>query len=193
PQPRELTLVCALPLYHIYALTVNALMGMQLGAANLLIVNPRDIPALVKELGKHRFNIIVGLNTLFNAMLNNPAFRKLDFSHLHLTLGGGMAVQRAVAQRWKEVTGGTIHEGYGLSETSPVIAANRFCDEEFTGTIGVPLPSTDVIICDEGGAHLPPGTIGELCVRGPQVMAGYWRQPEETAQSFTPDGYLKTG
>lgn len=192
-RPRELTMVCALPLYHIYALTVNALMGMQLGAANLLIVNPRDIPGLVKELKEHRFNIIVGLNTLFNAMLNNSEFRKLDFTHLHLTLGGGMAVQRIVADRWREATGGTIHEGYGLSETSPVIAANRFCDEEFSGTIGIPIPSTDVIICDENGKSLGIGAVGELCVRGPQVMQGYWQQPEETANSFTPDGYLKTG
>lgn len=193
PRPPELTLVCALPLYHIYALTVNALMGMQLGAANLLIVNPRDIAELVKELGRYRFNIIVGLNTLFNAMLHNPAFKTLDFSYLQLTIGGGMAVQRAVAERWKKVTGSTIQEGYGLSETSPVIAANRFCDTEFTGTIGLPLPSTEVIICNEDGDPVGPDMVGELCVRGPQVMAGYWQQPEETAQSFTPDGYLKTG
>nr|WP_244630383.1 long-chain-fatty-acid--CoA ligase [Nitratireductor aestuarii] len=193
PQPENPILVCALPLYHIYALTVNALMGMEIGGTNLLIANPRDIPAMIKEMSRYGFNIIVGLNTLFNAMLNNPDFRKLNFQHLHLTLGGGMAVQSSVALRWKEATGGTIHEGYGLSETSPVIAANLFCDQTFSGTIGIPIPSTEVLICDEDGSPVELNTIGELCVRGPQVMPGYWQQPEETAQCFTRDGFFRTG
>lgn len=193
PKPDNLFMVCALPLYHVYALTVNALMGMRLGATNLLIANPRDIPGFIRELARYPFNIIVGLNTLFNAMLNNPDFRNLNFGNLILTLGGGMAVQPTVAERWKRVTGGTIHEGYGLSETSPVVAANRFCDDEFTGTIGLPIPSTDVKICGEGGEPRGFNAVGELCVKGPQVMAGYWQHPEETAAAFTPDGYFRTG
>src|SRR5690606_3747220 len=146
PRPQRPVYICALPLCHIYALTVNALMGIKLGAENVLIVNPKDIPGLVKELGKYDFNVLPGVNTLFNALLNNEQFRKLSFKSLNLTLGGGMAVQRSVAERWKEVTGRTICEGYGLSETSPVAAANRFDITEFTGTIGLPLPSTEIAI-----------------------------------------------
>ena len=193
PKPAHLTFVCALPLYHIFALTVNALMGMQQGALNVLIPNPRDIPGFVKELKKFNFNIFPGLNTLFNALCNNEDFRKLDFSGLMLSLGGGMAVQRAVAERWKKLTGNHITEGYGLSETSPVATANKCSSPDFTGTIGLPLPSTDIAIRDEDGLDLPLGEVGEICIKGPQVMAGYWNRPDETAKVMTSDGYFKSG
>lgn len=193
PRPESLTFMCALPLYHIFALTVNSLMGLATGGNNILIPNPRDIPAFVKELGRYRTNIFPGLNTLFNALMNNSEFRKLDFSSLILTFGGGMAVQRPVAERWLELTGCPIHEGYGLSETSPVATANRLDTDDFTGTIGIPLPSTEVEIRDEDGRTLPVGEIGEICIRGPQVMAGYWQRPEETARAISPDGFFRTG
>ncbi len=192
-KPEDVVYVCALPLYHIYALTVNALMGMQQGAQNLLIANPRDIPAFVKELQKTPFHIFPGLNTLFNALLNNEDFQKLDFKPLLLTFGGGMAVQRPVAERWKKLTGIWIAEGYGLSETSPVATANRFDAEEFTGTIGLPIPSTEVAILDDDGRDVPLGEVGEICIRGPQVMTGYWNRPDETAKVMTPDGFFKSG
>ena len=194
PKPAQSRpIICALPLYHIFALTVNALMGMQQGAHNVLIPNPRDIPGFVKELQKYPIHIFPGLNTLFNALLNNEDFRKLDFKPLILTLGGGMAVQRAVAERWKEVTGCSITEGYGLSETSPVATANKFSAGEFTGTIGLPLPSTEIAIRDDDGNDLPLGEVGEICIRGPQVMAGYWNRPDETAKVMTADGYFRSG
>ena len=192
-RPERLTYICALPLYHIYALTVNALMGMQQGAQNILITNPRDLPAVVAEMRKHPFNVFPGLNTLFNALLNNEEFRKLDFSKLALTFGGGMAVQKPVADRWKELTGCVIAEGYGLSETSPVVTANIFGGGEFTGTIGLPIPSTEVAIRDDDGKDVPLGEVGEICIRGPQVMQGYWHRPEETAKVFTRDGFFKSG
>ncbi|MEZ2131196.1 MULTISPECIES: long-chain fatty acid--CoA ligase [unclassified Sinorhizobium] len=191
-RPEVLTFVCALPLYHIFALTVNSLMGLSLGAHNVMIANPRDIPAFVKELGKYRFDIFPGLNTLFNALMNNSDFAKLDLSHLS-TLAGGMAVQRPVAERWRKMTGTWITEGYGLSETSPVASANRFDSPEFTGSIGLPLPSTDFDIRDDDGNSLPSGEVGEICIRGPQVMAGYWQKPEETAMVMTPDGFFRSG
>ena len=181
-KPDNLTFVCALPLYHIFALTVNALMGMQQGALNLLIPNPRDIPGLVKELQKQPFHFFPGLNTLFNALLNNAEFRKLDFSPLVLTMGGGMAVQKGVAERWQELTKVNITEGYGLSETSPVATANLVTSTSFTGTIGLPIPSTDIAIRDDDGNDVAPGEVGEICIRGPQVMAGYWNRPDETAK-----------
>ncbi len=193
PKPDRLVFLCALPLYHIYALTVNAVMGMQQGGLNVLIANPRDIPALVKEMGKHRINVFPGLNTLFNALLHNAGFPQLDFSALLLTFGGGMAVQRSVADRWKQATGVLIAEGYGLSETSPVAVANRFDATEFSGTIGLPISSTDVTLRDEEGRDVAEGAVGELCIRGPQVTAGYWNRPEETANAFWPDGFFKTG
>ncbi|CAN7628274.1 long-chain fatty acid--CoA ligase [Aminobacter sp. LjRoot7] len=193
PKPPHLTFICALPLYHIFALTVNALMGMQQGALNVLIPNPRDIPGFVKELGKFQFNIFPGLNTLFNALTNNEDFRKLDFSGLILSLGGGMAVQRPVAERWKKATGNHITEGYGLSETSPVATANKCSSPDFTGTIGLPLPSTDIAIRDENDNDMPLGEVGEICIRGPQVMAGYWNRPDETAKVMTSDGFFKSG
>ena len=192
-EPDNMIYICALPLYHIFALTVNALMGMRQGALNVLIPNPRDIPAFVKELKSYKFHVFPGLNTLFNALLNNEDFRKLDFSNLLLTLGGGMAVQRAVAERWKEVTGNVISEGYGLSETAPVATANRFDATEFSGTIGLPIPGTEIAIRDEEGKDVALGDVGEICIRGPQVMAGYWNRPDETERVFTADGFFKSG
>jgi long-chain acyl-CoA synthetase len=193
PKPDSLVFMCALPLYHIFALTVNALMGMAQGAHNILIPNPRDIPGFVKELGKYEFNVFPGLNTLFNALLNNDDFQKLNFKPLLLTLGGGMAVQRPVAERWKTLTGCVISEGYGLSETSPVATANRFDASDFSGTIGLPLPSTYIDIRDEDGASMPLGEVGEICIKGPQVMHGYWNLPDETANVMAKDGYFRSG
>ncbi|MGJ8569697.1 MAG: long-chain fatty acid--CoA ligase [Hoeflea sp.] len=192
-KPEVLVYVCALPLYHIFALTVNALMGMSQGAHNLLIPNPRDIPGFVKELGKYEFHVFPGLNTLFNALLNNDDFQKLNFKPLLLSLGGGMAVQRPVAERWKALTGCVISEGYGLSETSPVATANRFDADEFSGTIGLPLPSTSIDIRDEDGKSMPLGEVGEICIKGPQVMAGYWNRDDETEKVMTSDGYFRSG
>ncbi|PYE34689.1 long-chain acyl-CoA synthetase [Rhizobium sp. PP-F2F-G38] len=193
PKPDTLVFLCALPLYHIFALTVNGLMGLVLGGHNILIPNPRDIPSLVKEFGSHKVTIFPGLNTLFNALLNNGPFRALDFSSLVLTFGGGMAVQRPVAERWEKVTGCSIKEGYGLSETSPVATANRLDLPDFTGTIGLPLPSTDIEIRNEADENVPIGDVGEICIRGPQVMPGYWNKPEETAQAISKDGFFRTG
>ena len=191
--PENLLYICALPLYHIFALTVCAVMGMRQGAHNVLIPNPRDIPGFVKELKNWKFNVFPGLNTLFNALMNHPDFDKLDFSQLHLTLGGGMAVQQPVAERWQHITGCNVSEGYGLSETAPVATANRFDADKFSGTIGLPLPSTDIAIRDEDGKDLPLGEVGEICIRGPQVMDGYWQRPEETAKVMTKDGFFKSG
>ncbi|GAB1580835.1 long-chain fatty acid--CoA ligase [Phyllobacterium phragmitis] len=192
-KPKEVNFICALPLYHIFALTVNAMVGIEQGARNVLIVNPRDIPAFVKELQKYPVHILPGLNTLFNALLNNEDFRKLDFKPMILTLGGGMAVQRPVADRWRAVTGCHITEGYGLSETSPVATANSLDATEYTGTIGLPLPSTDIAIRDEEGHDLPLGEVGEICIRGPQVMRGYWNRPDETKWAFYSDGFFRSG
>ena len=185
--------ICALPLYHIFALTVNMLIGMRGGALNVLIPNPRDIPAFVGELKNWKWHFFPGLNTLFNALLNNDDFRALDFSSAVKAMGGGMAVQRPVAERWREVTGVSVVEGYGLSETSPVATGNRFDRDEFTGTIGLPLPGTDIAIRDEDGKDLPLGEVGEICIRGPQVMAGYWERPDETAKVMADDGYFRSG
>ncbi len=191
--PEEMVYICCLPLYHIFALTVNAIMGMDQGAHNVLIPNPRDIPGFVKELGKYQYHVLPGLNTLFNALLANEDFQKLDFSALRLTLGGGMAVQKPVAERWQALTGCKISEGYGLSETSPVATANRFDNAGFNGSIGLPLPSTDIDIRDDEGKSLPTGEVGEICIRGPQVMVGYWNRPEETERVMTEDGYFRSG
>jgi len=187
------SIITALPLYHIYALTVNCLVILRLGGLSILIINARDFPAFVKELGKHRYNMITGVNTLFNALMHTPGFDKLDFSALKLSSGGGMAVQKAVADRWKEVTGTVLLEGYGLTETSPVATMNPFDLKDYSGSIGVPIPSTDIVIRDDQDNDLPIGGTGEICIKGPQVMAGYWNQPEETAKVMTKDGYLKTG
>jgi Acyl-CoA synthetases (AMP-forming)/AMP-acid ligases II len=192
-RPDVMTFVCALPLYHIFALTVNSLMGIATGSHNVLIANPRDIPAFIKELQNYKVHVFPGLNTLFNAMMNHPDFSKIDFSSLLLVLGGGMAVQRPVAERWQEMTGCPITEGYGLSETSPVATVNRLDSTGFTGMIGLPLPSTDVEIRDEEGRTLPIGEVGEICIRGPQVMKGYWQRPEETAKVMTADGFFRSG
>jgi long-chain acyl-CoA synthetase len=185
--------ITALPLYHIFALTANCLVFLKLGATNILITNPRDIPGFVKELQKYRFTVITGVNTLFNALLNNPDFAKLDFSGLRVSLGGGMAVQRAVAERWKKITGQPLIEAYGLTETSPAVCINPPDQKEFNGAIGLPVPSTEISIRDDEGREVPPGETGELCVRGPQVMKGYYRRPAETAQVMTADGFLRTG
>ncbi len=193
PKPERLMFVCPLPLYHIYALTVNALMGMYQGAQNLLIPNPRDIPGFVKELQKYPVNVFPGLNTLFNGLMNNEDFRKLDFKPLMLTFAGGMAAQRPVAERWFKLTGIPVTEGYGLSETSPVATTNRFDVEEFSGTIGLPISSTEIAIRDDDGNDVALGEVGEICIRGPQVMAGYWNRPDETAKVMTNDGFFKTG
>ncbi|EEQ94969.1 long-chain fatty acid--CoA ligase [Brucella sp. ZJ1_1] len=192
-KPKALNFVCALPLYHIFALTVNAMIGIKLGARNILIPNPRDIAGFVKELRKSPFHIFPGLNTLFNGLMNNPDFQTLDFKPLILTLGGGMAVQRPVAERWQKMTGCHITEGYGLSETSPVACANALDATEFSGTIGLPMPSTDVAIRDDDGNDLALGEVGEICVRGPQVMTGYWNRPDETKRAIMPDGFFRTG
>jgi len=182
-----------LPLYHIFSLTANCLVFMTLGAENVLITNPRDIAGFVKEMGQHRFTAITGVNTLFNALLNNAAFARLDFSSLRLTLGGGMAVQKAVAERWKQVTGVPLIEAYGLTETSPAATMNPLDLPEYNGAIGLPIPSTDVVLRDDAGRDVPLGEAGEICIKGPQVMAGYWHRSDETAKVLDADGWLATG
>jgi long-chain acyl-CoA synthetase len=190
---RQLTVVCALPLYHIFALTICALMGARLGMLNLLIPNPRDIPGLVRTLSRHQVNMFPAVNTLFNALANDPEFARLDFSGLVVSNGGGMAVQRATAEKWLKITGCPVVEGYGLSETSPVATSNRLDVREFSGTIGLPVPSTEISIRSDEGLDVPAGSPGEICIRGPQVMAGYWNKPEETANVMTADGFFKSG
>ena len=193
PVPEQFVYVCALPLYHVFALTVNMLAGMRLGTLNVLIPNPRDIGAFVKEIAKYRFNVIPGVNTLFNALVQNEDFRKLDFSSMRISNGGGMAVQKAVAEKWIAVTGVPIVEGYGLSETSPVATSNPITLREYNGTIGLPFPNTEIAILDDAGQPVPLGQPGEIAIRGPQVMAGYWQRPDETAKVMTPDGFFKSG
>ncbi|QOW47524.1 MULTISPECIES: AMP-binding protein [Acinetobacter] len=184
---------CALPLYHIFAFMVCALYGMYKGQANILIPNPRDLPAVMKELRKYQPGFFPAVNTLFNALVHNEEFRQLDFSKLKMAMGGGMAVLPSTAEEWKKVTGTVIIEGYGLSETSPVATANPPASDEFSGTIGIPLPLTDVAILDDDGNHLAQGEQGEISIRGPQVMKGYWNRPDETAKVMTADGYFRTG
>jgi long-chain acyl-CoA synthetase len=190
---QPLVIVCALPLYHIFALTICALMGAHFGAMNLLIPNPRDIPGLVRTLSKVQVNMFPAVNTLFNALAAEPDFARLDFSRLVVSNGGGMAVQRSTAEKWLRITGCPVVEGYGLSETSPVATSNRLDLTEFTGTIGLPVPSTEIAIRDDEGNDVPLGQPGEICIRGPQVMAGYWNRPDETAKVMTADGYFKSG
>ncbi|MEJ2384095.1 MAG: long-chain-fatty-acid--CoA ligase [Xanthomonadales bacterium] len=185
--------ICALPLYHIFALTANCFSFMAMGGVNVLITNPRDMDGFVKELSKVPFSFLTGVNTLFNGLLNTPGFAELDFSHLKGALGGGMAVQRAVANRWREVTGTPLVEAYGLTETSPAACINPFDIEEFNGCIGLPISSTECGIMNDDGELLPQGEVGELVVRGPQVMKGYWQRPEETAKVLTDEGWLRTG
>jgi len=182
-----------LPLYHIFSLTANCLVFMTLGAKNVLITNPRDIPGFVKEMSRHRFTTFTGVNTLFNALLNNADFAKLDFSSLRLTLGGGMAVQKAVAERWKQVTGVPLIEAYGLTETSPAATINPLDLPEYNGAIGLPIPSTDLVLRDDAAHDVPLGQAGEICIKGPQVMAGYWQRPDETAKVLDANGWLATG
>jgi long-chain acyl-CoA synthetase len=190
---RREVIMTPLPLYHIFALTANCLVFMSVGGENVLITNPRDIPRFVKEMRRHRFTAMTGVNTLFNALLNSPKFARLNFKSFRLTLGGGMAVQEAVAKRWKAVTGVTLVEAYGLTETSPAATMNPLDAAEYTGAIGLPIPSTDVVLRDDAGRDVPLGEAGEICIRGPQVMAGYWQRPDETAKVMTPDGFFMTG
>jgi long-chain acyl-CoA synthetase len=187
------TIITPLPLYHIFSLTANCLCFSSIGATNVLITNPRDFKGFVKELGKWNFTAITGVNTLFNALMNEPGFSELDFSHLKLTLGGGMAVQRSVAEKWKEVTGAPLIEAYGLTETSPAACMNPMTSKEFSGNVGLPISSTIVSIKDDDGNDLAHGEDGEICIKGPQVMQGYYNRPEETDNVMTSDGYFRTG
>jgi long-chain acyl-CoA synthetase len=190
---RREVIMTPLPLYHIFSLTANCLVFMSVGGENVLITNPRDIPRFVKEMRRYRFTAMTGVNTLFNALLNNPRFARLDFRSFRLTLGGGMAVQEAVAKRWKDVTGVTLVEAYGLTETSPAATMNPLDSTEYTGTIGLPVPSTDITLRDDAGKDVPLGEPGEICIKGPQVMAGYWQRPQDTADVMTSDGYFMSG
>ena len=192
-RPGEEIIITPLPLYHIFSLTANCFVFNSIGALNVLITNPRDIPGFVKELSKWKFTAFTGVNTLFNALLNNEEFLKLDFSSLRMTLGGGMAVQRAVAEHWKEVTKKPLIEAYGLTETSPAACINPLDLPEYNGKIGIPIPNTDIKILDDEGNEVPKGERGELAIKGPQVMRGYWNRPDETAKVMTSDGYFKTG
>jgi long-chain acyl-CoA synthetase len=189
----EEIIITALPLYHIFALTANALLALELGSKSVLITNPRDYKSFVKELSKEKFTYITGVNTLFNKLLNTPGFSDLDFSHLKLALGGGMAVQQAVAKEWKMVTGMPLVEAYGLTETAPAVCVNPLTIKEYTGMIGQPLPSTEVSIRDDAGNEVELGERGELWIRGPQVMSGYWQQPEETRKVLDSDGWFRSG
>ena len=193
PANEQVTFVCALPLYHIFAFTINMMSSLRMGGRSILIPNPRDIPAVCKELSKQRFHIFPAVNTLFNALANHPDFSKVDWSHLVVSLGGGTAVQGAVAKLWLEKTGCPICEGYGLSETSPSASCNPVTSQAYTGTIGVPIPSTEMKIIDDDGNEVPVGQPGEIAIRGPQVMAGYWQRPDETARVMTVDGFFKSG
>lgn len=189
----QLTIVCALPLYHVFAFVTCGLLGMRTGALNILIPNPRDLVATIKDLAKYRINVFPAVNTLFNGLANNAEFAKLDFSELVISNGGGMAVQEAVAKKWLAITGCPICEGYGLSETSSGVTCNPTDSEIYTGTIGLPLPNVEVRILNDAGNDVPLGEAGEIAIRGPQVMRGYWRQPEETAKVMTADGFFRTG
>lgn len=187
------TIVTALPLYHIFSLTANCFVFFMLGARNLLITNPRDMNGFVKEMGKYKWSAISGVNTLFNALLQHPEFAKLDFSELRLSLSGGMSLQKTVADKWREVTGGPLIEAYGLTEASPAACCCPIDQAEYNGSIGQPLPSTDISLRDENGLEVATGQAGELCIKGPQVMQGYWNAPEDTAHVMTADGYLRSG
>jgi long-chain acyl-CoA synthetase len=193
PQIDQLLIVCALPLYHIFALTACYLLAVRAGGCNLLIPNPRDIPGFIKELAKYQVNSFPAVNTLYNGLMHHPDFKKLDFSKLKISNGGGMAVQRPVAEQWKAVTGCFIAEGYGLSETAPTLTCNPATTNEFSGSIGIPVPSTWISIRDDDGNEVALGQPGEICAKGPQVMSGYWNRPEETAKVMTADGYFRTG
>jgi long-chain acyl-CoA synthetase len=189
----QLTVITALPLYHIFALTACAMLSARIGGHCVLIPNPRDIPGFVKELQKYTFHVFPAVNTLYNGLLNNDEFRKLNFSRLLVSLGGGMAVQQAVAEKWLKLTGCPICEAYGLSETSPGATCNPTDTDKYTGSIGLPMPSTEIAILDDDGNHLTPGSTGEIAIRGPQVMSGYWQRPDETGKVMTKDGFFRTG
>jgi len=191
--PGKELMVTALPMYHIYALSVNCLLFLEFGGSNLLITNPRDIPSFVKELQRNNVTAMTGVNTLFNALVNNEDFQRTNFSHLHLCVGGGMSVQRAVADKWKDITGLHLLEGYGLTECSPLVTGNPYNTQHYTGAIGVPVPSTDVRMVNEMGEVVGFDQVGELQVRGPQVMSGYWNRPEETAEVLDSEGWVSTG
>jgi long-chain acyl-CoA synthetase len=193
PHVDQLLIVCALPLYHIFALTACFLLAVRAGGTNLLIPNPRDIAGFIKELTKYQVNSFPAVNTLYNGLMHHPDFKKVDFSNLKISNGGGMAVQRPVAEQWKQLTGCSIAEGYGLSETSPTLTCNTATSIEFNGSIGIPVPSTYISIRDDDGNEVPFGEPGEICAKGPQVMAGYWNRPDETAKVMTADGYFRTG
>jgi len=193
PPPEQSVTVCALPLYHIFALTVNCLLMMRVGGLNILIPNPRDLPALVKEILPYKITMFPAVNTLYNALAHYDGFKQVDFSELRVSMGGGMAVQQAVAKTWLALTGCPICEGYGLSETSPSAVCNPTDTDAYSGAIGLPLPSTDIVLLDDDGKPVPLGQPGEIAIRGPQVMAGYWQKPEETAKVMTPDGFFKSG
>ncbi|NUZ04492.1 long-chain-fatty-acid--CoA ligase [Piscinibacter koreensis] len=193
PGNEQIVTVCALPLYHIFGFTTNMMLSMHMGGANILIVNPRDLPAMFKDIRREKFHSFPAVNTLFNAMVNHPDFASVDWSSLVISVGGGMAVQSATAKQWLEKTGCPIVEGYGLSETSPSVTCNPVDSTSFSGNIGLPLPSTEIKMLDDAGDELPVGTPGEIAVRGPQVMAGYWQRPDETAKVMTPDGFFRTG
>jgi long-chain acyl-CoA synthetase len=193
PAQEQLTFVCALPLYHIFAFTINMMLTLRMGGRSILIPNPRDLPAVLAELSKHRIHMFPAVNTLFNALAHHPDFDKVDWSHLVVSLGGGTAVQGAVAKLWLEKTGCPICEGYGLSETSPSASCNLVTSQAYTGSVGVPIPNTEMKIIDDDGHEVPPGQPGEIAIRGPQVMAGYWQRPDETARVMTADGFFKSG
>ncbi|HEY8360221.1 MAG TPA: AMP-binding protein, partial [Ramlibacter sp.] len=193
PKNEQLTGICALPLYHIFAFTCSMMLSMRMGGKTVLIPNPRDMPAVLKELGKHKFHSLPAVSTLFNGLANHPDFDKVDWSNLKVSIGGGMAVQGAVADLWLRKTGCPICEGYGLSETSPSASCNPVTSTQFTGTIGVPLPSTFMKCIDDNGNDVAVGQPGEIAIKGPQVMAGYWQRPDETAKVMTADGYFKSG
>jgi long-chain acyl-CoA synthetase len=193
PSGEQVVTVCALPLYHIFGFNANMMLSLRMGGCNILIPNPRDIPAVMKELSQHRFHSLPAVNTLFAAMANHPDFDKVDWSHLKISVGGGMAVTQGTARLWLDKTGCPICEGYGLSETSPSATCNPVDTTAYSGTIGLPMPSTDLKLLDDDGHEVPPGTPGEIAIKGPQVMAGYWQRPDETAKVMTADGYFRTG
>ncbi|MFM9915038.1 MAG: long-chain-fatty-acid--CoA ligase [Rhizobacter sp.] len=193
PPGEQLMTVCALPIYHIFGFNTNMMLGLRMGGCSLLIVNPRDLPAMFKDLARERFHSFPAVSTLFKAMASHPDFGQVDWSHLIISIGGGMAVQSATAQLWMEKTGCPIVEGYGLSETSPTASCNPIDNVSFNGTIGVPMPNTEMKLLDEIGDEVPAGSPGEIAIRGPQVMAGYWQRPDETAKAMTPDGFFRSG
>ena len=193
PAGEQVVTVCALPLYHIFGFNSNMMLSMRMGGCNILVANPRDLPAVLKELSKARFHSFPAVNTLFNALVNHPDFNTVDWSHLKISVGGGMAVQSATAKQWLEKTGCPIIEGYGLSETSPSASCNAADSTAYSGNIGLPLPSTEMTLLDDDGNEVALGTPGEIAIRGPQVMAGYWQRPDETAKVMTADGYFRTG